>query len=231
MRCDLRVWKGFKAVAALALSYVLVFSALAPAHAVSLIRDAELEEFLNDLTDPIIESAGLYPDAVDIYVINDPSLNAFVAGGQNIFFHTGLIVTADNPNELLGVAAHETAHIAGGHLARFSEGAAAASLPVYVGLGLGLLAIAAGNPDAGMALIAGGQHIGTMDFLSYTRSQESAADQAAVTYLDRAQTSPTGLVTFFENFRREDTLSGQERYKYWRTHPLSSDRIASLRQG
>lgn len=201
-----------------------------PAAAQSLIRDAELENFLDDLIDPVIVAANLEPDAVDYYVINDQTLNAFVSGGQNIFFHTGLIVAADTPNELLGVAAHETGHIAGGHLARFSDGIGAASVPVYVGLGLGILAIASGNPDAGMAFIAGGQHVGTMNFLSYSRGQEAAADQAAVTYLERAGTSPDGLIDFFENFRELDVVSGAERYKYWRTHPLSSDRISSLRQ-
>ncbi|TNE60189.1 MAG: M48 family peptidase [Alphaproteobacteria bacterium] len=200
------------------------------AAAQSLIRDAELENFLDDLIDPVIVAAHLEPDAVQYYVINDQTLNAFVSGGQNIFFHTGLIVAADTPNELLGVAAHETGHIAGGHLARFSDGVGAASVPIYVGLGLGILAIAAGNPDAGMAFIAGGQHVGTMNFLSYSRAQEAAADQAAVTYLERAGDSPDGLMDFFENFREIDVVSGAERYKYWRTHPLSSDRISALRQ-
>ncbi|TNE35901.1 MAG: M48 family peptidase [Alphaproteobacteria bacterium] len=200
------------------------------AMAQSLIRDAELENFLDDLIDPVIVAANLEPEAVNYYVINDPTLNAFVSGGQNIFFHTGLIVAADTPGELLGVAAHETGHIAGGHLARFSDGVGAASVPIYVGLGLGILAIASGNPDAGMAFIAGGQHVGTMNFLSYSRGQEAAADQAAVTYLERAGDSPQGLMDFFDNFREMDVVSGAERYKYWRTHPLSSDRIQALRQ-
>jgi hypothetical protein len=100
-----------KTVMALFMASVWTISATGVAQAVSLIRDAEIESLLNDLTDPVISAAGLQPEAVDIYIVNDPSLNAFVAGGQNIFFHTGLIVTADTPNELLGVAAHETGHL------------------------------------------------------------------------------------------------------------------------
>jgi len=216
-------FKAFEAFLAVFLAFA------APAHAISIIRDAEIERLLNEYTDPIVIAAGLDPEAVDIYMVNDPTLNAFVAGGQNIFFHTGLIVAAETPSELIGVAAHETGPMAGGHLSQFSDGASAASMPMLVGLGLGIIAIAAGSPDAGLAMIAGGQHIGQMEFLSYTRMQESAADQAAVTYLERAEMSPAGLTSFFEKFRTQEMASGANKYPYWRTHPLSSDRIAALR--
>lgn len=200
------------------------------ASAVGLIRDAEIEALLREYTDPILIAAGLQPDAVDIYIVNDPSLNAFVTGGKNIFLHTGLIVEAERPLELIGVIAHETGHISGGHLVRRSEGARAATLPMFLGLGVGIIAALAGAPDLGMAAIAGGQHIAMMEMLAYTRVQESSADQAAVTFMDRAELSPDGILSFFEKFRYTEVFSTHSQHipPYWRSHPMSSDRIAAL---
>jgi predicted Zn-dependent protease len=200
------------------------------ASAIGLIRDAEIEALLREYTDPILIAAGLQPDAVDIYIVNDPSLNAFVTGGKNIFLHTGLIVEAERPLELIGVIAHETGHISGGHLVRRSEGARAATLPMLLGLGVGIIAALAGAPDLGMAAIAGGQHIAMMEMLAYTRVQESSADQAAVTFMNRAELSPDGILSFFEKFRYTEVFSAHSQHvpPYWRSHPMSSDRIAAL---
>ncbi len=222
---------GHKLCHILAAVGIAAFAITSTAQAqISTIRDAEIETLLREYTDPILVAAGLDPNSVNIYIVNDPTLNAFVAGGQNIFFHTGLIVAADTPNELIGVAAHETGHMSGGHLARMSDGLGAAKMPLYLGLGLGLIALAAGSPEAGMALIAGGQHIATMEMLAYTRVQESAADQAAVGFLTKTGQSANGLIGFFNKFRYQETMSEARRYPYWRTHPLSADRIAALRQ-
>lgn len=226
-----RFTRGFRALSAsLALMILATFGTVSPAGAVGLIRDSEIEALLREYTDPILIAAGLQPDAVSIYIVNDPSLNAFVTGGKNIFIHTGLIVEAERPMELIGVIAHETGHISGGHLVRRSEGAKAASLPMLLGLGAGIIAALAGAPDLGMAAIAGGQHIGMMEMLAYTRVQESSADQAAVTFLDRAGTSSDGIVSFFEKFRYTEVFSIHSQYipPYWLTHPMSSDRIAAL---
>ncbi len=199
-----------------------------PALAQSSIRDAELEQLLRDWADPIFAAAGLTPGAVDIYVINDPSLNAFVAGGQNMFIHTGLITAADTPNELIGVIAHETGHISGGHLARMGEAAEGFGLTQMIGLGLGLAAIALGSPEAGIALITGGTHIAQRQFLLYSRTQESAADQAAMSLLDATGQSGRGLLTFFDRFRDQEILSGANQDPFIRSHPLNSDRINFL---
>lgn len=226
-----RFSRPFRALSAsLALMILATFGTISPAGAVGLIRDAEIEELLREYTDPILIAAGLQPDAVNIYIVNDPTLNAFVTGGKNIFLHTGLIVEAERPMELIGVIAHETGHISGGHLVRRSEGAKAASLPMLLGLGVGIIAALAGAPDLGMAAIAGGQHIGMMEMLAYTRVQESSADQAAVTFLDRAEVSPDGIVSFFEKFRYTEAFSTHSQHvpPYWRSHPMSSDRIAAL---
>ncbi|HEX8902928.1 M48 family metallopeptidase, partial [Vitreimonas sp.] len=113
------------------------------ASAQGLIRDAEIEDTLHVYTNPLLVAAGLNPDDVELYIVSDPSINAFVSGGQNIFVHTGLILAAETPNELIGVLAHETGHISGGHLARSREAMGQAMGPMLISLGLGVLAIAA----------------------------------------------------------------------------------------
>lgn len=194
------------------------------------IRDAEIENMLRDWSDPIFMAAGLTPSSVRIILVNDSSINAFVALGQNMFVHTGLINEANTPNEVIGVIAHETGHIAGGHLARMSDAAGKAATPLIVSLLLGAAAIAAGAPDVGAAVLAGGTHIAQRQILAYSRTQESSADQAAFSYLDRTGQSPQGLLTFFDRFRDSTVMLGRHIDPYAQTHPMPQDRIATLEQ-
>ncbi|MEE2524815.1 M48 family metalloprotease [Hyphobacterium sp. HN65] len=205
--------------------------AAAPASAQSLIRDTEIEIMLRDYTDPFLEAAGLIPDDVGLYIIADPEINAFVTQGQNIFIHTGLILEAENPLQVQGVLAHETGHISGAHLARTGEAMNQAAIPMFATMGLGILAALAGEGQAGAALMASSQQFGALQFFSYTRTQESSADQAALRFLNETGTSPAGLLQFFERFRYQEAFSAARRYPYFRTHPLSSARVTSLREG
>lgn len=207
----------------------LVFSA-AQANAQSLLRDTEIEETLREFTDPILRAGGLMPSSVDIYIVNDPSLNAFVTRGQNIFLHSGLILEADNPNQLKGVIAHETGHITGGHIVRSDYGNRSAYGSMLIAAGIGLAAILAGEGEAGALIIGGSQQFGMLEALSYSRVNESAADQYAFEYMDRTGQSSEGLIQFFEKFRAQEVLSQARRYPYFRGHPLSSDRIDALRE-
>ncbi len=200
------------------------------ASAQSLIRDAEIEETLRLYTEPLLRAAGLDPDDVTIYIVNDPSINAFVAGGQNIFVHTGLILAADNPNEIIGVLAHETGHIAGGHLARSREAMQQAMAPALISIGLGVLAIAAGAPDAGISLISGSQAFAMGSFVRFTQVQESAADSAAIQYLRESGQSPQGLLDFFNENIRPYEFMARRAPPYMMTHPYTSDRVESLRE-
>ncbi|MHA6288437.1 M48 family metalloprotease [Maricaulis sp. CAU 1757] len=208
---------------------VIALTAPSLALAQSLIRDTEIEAVLRGYTDPILVSAGLTPSDVDLYLVADPELNAFVTGGQNIFLHTGIIVEAQTPNQLMGVIAHETGHISGAHLARSSDAMAEARAPVFVSLGLGVLAALAGEGGAAGALMASSQQFGALSYLTYSRQQEARADQAALQFLERSGHSANGLVQFFERFRYQEVMSNARRFPYFRSHPLSSDRIASLR--
>ena len=211
------------------LSLVAAFI-LAPldVRAQSLIRDAEIERTLRDFSNPIFEAAGLAPNDVKIYIVGDKTLNAFVTNGQNVFIHTGLILETETPNQLKGVIAHETGHISGGHLARSDANIREAMRPAYVTIALGLLAIAAGAPDAGAALLASSQQFAMLSFFTFTRVQESSADQAAVTFLEKTGQSGRGLLEFFTKFRYNEILADSRREPYFRSHPLSGDRIQAL---
>ncbi len=200
-----------------------------PAMAQGFIRDAEIEAILREYTDPILEAAGLIPEDVGLFLIGDPSLNAFVAGGQRIHLNTGLIIRTETPGQLKGVIAHETGHISGAHGARRAADFAKSARSGYVSIGLGIIALAAGAPELGAALIANSRQLTALSFFTHTRAQESSADQAAVTFLERTGQSPAGLVEFFEEFRYQEVLSEARRFEYFRTHPLASDRIRSLR--
>lgn len=201
----------------------------APAAAQSLIRDAEIEDTLRVYSEPLLTAAGLDPDDVSLFIVNDTSLNAFVAGGQNIFVHTGLILAADTPNELMGVLAHETAHISGGHLVRQREAIAQSMRTGLISIGLGVLAMAAGAPDAGAAIIASSPQFAMGNMVRHTRVQESAADQAAVQYLEAAGQSPRGLLDFFNENIRPYEFMMRRAPPYLVTHPFSSDRVEALR--
>lgn len=216
---------------ALAVAAVLLPAALTPvaAEAQSLIRDTEIEEILREQADPIFVAAGLNPKDVEVNIVADKELNAFVTGGQQMFLHTGLIQETKTPNELLGVMAHETGHMAGGHLARQGEMMRAGMRPMLLTMGLGIAAALAGSPDGAAALLASSSQFSTLAILKHSRGQEGAADQAAVGYLERAGHSGKGLVDFFDNFRYQQVFSEARRYKYFQSHPLSSDRIAALR--
>lgn len=216
---------------AIAVAFVAAVACVTPAWGQSLIRDTEIEHMLRDYSDPILEAAGLQPADVDLYIVADQTLNAFVTGGQNIFLHTGIIIAVETPNQLKGVIAHETGHISGAHLARMGDGIQAAQAPMYVTMGLGLLAALAGESGAAGALMASSQQFGALSFLTYTRAQEASADQAALVFLEGSGQSGNGLVEFFERFRYQEVMSNARRFPYFRSHPLSSERIAALRDG
>jgi len=195
------------------------------------IEDTEIDEILHKECDPVFTAAGLNPKDVHILLIKDKELNAGTASTKLIGLNTGLIDQTKSPNELIGVMAHETGHAAGGHTVRGeAEMQRAAMNPFLLTLGLGLLAIAAGAPDAGAALIGSSPYFGTLGAIGYSREQESRADQAAVTYLEKSGQSARGLVDFFDNFRYQEVFEQARRYKFFQDHPISSDRVEGLRR-
>jgi predicted Zn-dependent protease len=205
-----------------------------PARAQAVLRDAETEAFFRDASAPLVAAAGLRPGNVDIILLNDKSINAFVAGGQAIYIHSGLIRSADNVGQVQGVIAHELGHIAGGHIVRASEGANAATGISVLSLLLGAAAMAAGAGDAGMGIMMAGQQAAMGKYLAFSRTQESSADMAGASYLEKAHLSGRGSIEFFRKLVQEQyrySSSYEPIDPYAQTHPLSQDRIATLEGG
>lgn len=200
-----------------------------------LIRDAEIEGLLRLYTKPIFQAAGINPGAVKVYIINDPRINAFVAGGQRIFVHTGLLIQAKTPNEVIGVLAHETGHIAGGHLARMGIELDRASATAIIGTLAGMAAMTgaalAGQREAakaGQGLMIGSQGFAQRNVLAYQREMEAAADQAALKYLNATGQSARGMLSLFDRLGNQSLASLENADPYVMSHPMPMDRIRNL---
>ena len=209
--------------------FLALFLSLQHAYAQSILRDAETEALFADMSVDIIRAAGLEPRHVQIVLINDKEINAFVAGGQIVYIHSGLITSAKNVGEVQGVIAHELGHVAGGHVIRINEGAKEATSISILSLLLGAAAIAAGAGDAGAGIMAAGQQAAMGKFLAFSRTQEASADAAAASYLSKAGISGRGLISFFKTLQNvEFRYAIPQEDSYGRTHPLTGERIAVL---
>jgi len=218
------------------LAHALAFAAMVvvatqPASAQSILRDAETEALLQELVDPLSEAAGLGAGAVDVVLINDPSINAFVAGGQRIYIHSGLINAADTANEVQGVLAHELGHITGGHIIRIYEGLGKATNITILSMVVGIAAALAGAGDAAMGAMALGQQMATGSLLAFSRTQEASADAAGAQFLSAAGLTGKGSIAFFKKLQNYEFRYGHSQdddQTYARSHPLSGDRISRL---
>jgi predicted Zn-dependent protease len=216
----------------LAFAALALIAAVQPLAAQSVLRDAETEKFLSDISEPLAKSAGLQPGALKVYLIGDNSINAFVAGGQIVYVNSGTIEQADNYNELQGVIAHEIGHIEGGDVVRTEAGAVGAMRISLLSLLLGAAAIAAGAPEAGMAALMAGQSAAQGKFLAYSRQQEGSADASAVRHLNDAKVTGKGMVSFFSKLKREEyrlTPSYTKIDTFEVDHPMSQDREQVMR--
>jgi predicted Zn-dependent protease len=202
------------------LAVLILGPAGAAAQKVTFIRDAEIEGTIETFSKPLFLAAGLEPSAVEIYIVNDRLLNAFVAGGQNLFLHTGLLASVEDPGQLIGVIAHETGHLAGGHLARTSEMMRDTAKRSVISALLGTAA----------AIGTGRSDVGIRSALQYSRTQESAADQAALRLLDATGQSAGGMLDFLEILSGQELLSLRSQDVYVRTHPLTERRMDIVRE-
>ncbi|MGE0422569.1 MAG: M48 family metalloprotease [Reyranellaceae bacterium] len=221
------------------LMMVLGAPATASAQRLVLVRDAEIENTIRILATPIFRAAGLDPAAIEVHLVQDSSINAFVASGQRIFLHTGLIMRTENAGQLIGVIAHETGHIKGAHLAKLQDAIRNATAEAIIEQILAGAAVVAGSQvgrnDSGYPrdprVMGGGSSTAMRNFLSYTRSQEQQADLAGVGFLERAGISPKGMLEFMRILQMQERLYvGAGGSSYMRTHPLSSERINYLEE-
>jgi predicted Zn-dependent protease len=209
----------------------------AAAQGLPLIRDTEIENLLNDYARPIFRAAGLGTGRVAMRIVRNDGFNAFVLDGRNVFIHTGTLMQAKTPNELIGVIAHEAGHIAGGHMAalraRIAKDQTRALLVQLLGIGAMIGGAVAGDRDisgAGQGVMVGGSEIIMRSLLSERRSQESAADQAGLNYLNATRQSGRGMLETFERFAQQEYVSDAHKDAFARSHPVATDRIARLRE-
>ena len=223
--------------AAMLLAQAQSVLAQAPATQVipGVIRDAEIEDLLRDYTRPILRAAKLGAQNIEVVIIGDRNFNAFVADGRRIFVNTGALYDSTTPNQIIGVLAHETGHIAGGHLSRMREQIANAQTAAIIGMLLGLGAVAAGaatgardiGPAAAGAMMLP-QTMAMGSILSYQRSQEEAADRAAVGFLNATGQSARGMIETFQRFAQDTLFISRRVDPYLISHPMPRERIASL---
>jgi predicted Zn-dependent protease len=212
---------------------VFLFVAITPAQAqrdgTIIIRDTEIENMMREWADPIFKAADISSDSVNIILVQDDATNAFVAGGANIFFFTGLLTKTESPGEITGVLAHELGHIKGGHLIATRSAMERASYESIIGTIVGIgAAVLTGNGDAAAAISVGSSSVAARRFLAHSRLNESSADQAALTYFEEAQMSPSGLISFMRKLESEELLPAHQQSAYVRTHPVTRDRIDAL---
>lgn len=196
---------------------------------IKLIRDAEIENIIRRYATPIFNAAGLSADAVNIYLVGDDRLNAFVAGGQRLFINTGLLIRAESANQVIGVIAHESGHIAGGHLSRIHDELRNAEIKSILAAVIGVaVGVATRDGAAASVIVRGGQGAALTGLLKYSRTQESAADAAALKYLDATGQSARGIAEFFRLLQTDIRLQGAREHPYLSSHPLTNDRISAV---
>lgn len=225
----LRVFAKKTALGAAMLAVMAPTALEAQSNAPSLIRDTEIERTFAGWAQPILEQAEIDVGNLQIILVQSDQINAFVAGGANVFFYTGLIEKTDGPEEIIGVLAHEIGHIAGGHLIKTRDALERASYESILGTVLGIgAAIVSGQGDAAGAIITGSQGIAQRRFLAHSRINESSADQAAYSYLDGANINTAGLSSFFDKLQSQELLPSSKQSEYVRTHPLTASRVDAI---
>jgi predicted Zn-dependent protease len=231
-----------RATALVAAAAVLVAQAQVPARAqagaaqLNVIRDAEIEELLRDYTRPILKAAALAKQNIEVVIINDRAFNAFVADGRRIFINLGALYEAVTPNQVIGVLAHETGHIAGGHLARMREQLANAQTAAIIAMLLAAGGMVAGATsgrgnvvgEAAPGLMLAPTEILRRTLLSYQRSQEESADRAGVKFLDATGQSARGMLETFQRFADQSLFLSSQVDPYLLSHPMPRERIAQL---
>ncbi len=214
--------------------FAWILALASPSSAQGLIRDSEIESLLRLYANPVFRAAGLNPGSVEVNIIGATSINAFVAGGQRVFVHTGLITELATPNEVIGVLAHETGHITGGHLSQLRKQLQNAQAASIISILLGAAAVAGGAAtgsnvgSAGQGVILGGQGFAQRTLLSYQRAQEASADQAAMKYLDKTKQSAKGMLDLFNKLANQSVFSSKYTDPYLQSHPAARDRVRLL---
>lgn len=232
--------KGLLTAAVYGASVVLGSMSPAAAQGMPLVRDTEIESLLRDYARPIFRAADLSSQNIAVRIVKHESFNAFVVDGRNVYMNTGTLMTAKTPNEVIGVIAHETGHIKGGHMAdlrsRIARDQTKSMLVMLLGIGVMAAGAVSGGDagremtGAGTGVLAGGNEMVMRSFLARRREQESAADQAGLLFLERSKQSGMGMLETFERFAQQEYISDAYQDPFMRSHPVATDRLARLRE-
>jgi len=190
-----------------------------------LITDDSIKKQLDRLAAPLLAVVPQDRYQFKLHLIEDASLNAFALPGGNVALHTGLLLAAETPEEVLGVLGHEIAHVTRQHGMR----------ALVEGLGLYAIVTTFFGDVTGLAAIL----VNNAPFLltqKFSRDHEREADEQGFRYLEAAKLNPRGLITFFEKMRREEEklkeqLPGGEALdtlSFLNTHPATVERMAQL---
>ncbi|MDD1525702.1 peptidase [Bradyrhizobium sp. WBOS7] len=244
MSLQIALRKKASALTALVTAAAIALTPFSAAHAQAkgppVLRDTETEQLLREYTRPILRAAGLEKQNIQMVILNDGSFNAFVADGRRIFVNYGAILQSETPNQIIGVLAHETGHLAGGHLSKLREQLAAAQTQMIIAMLLGAGAIAAGSTqrgtgnnglaNVGAAAMSAPQEVIRRSLLSYQRQQEENADRAGVRFLTATQQSPKGMYETFKRFTSESLFAARGADPYLQSHPMPAERVAALQE-
>ena len=224
------------AMATLIAAGVVTSSVSARAQGLPLIRDSEIEAVLSDYARPIFKAAGLGANKISMRIVHEDSFNAFVVDGRSVFVNTGALMISETPNQVIGVIAHETGHITGGHMAalraRIAKDQTRSLLMSVLGIGLMVAGGAGGNKElggAGSGVLIGGGEVIQRGLLAERRSQESAADQAGLKFLESTKQSGRGMLETFERFAQQEYISDTQQDPFVRSHPVATERLGRLR--
>jgi predicted Zn-dependent protease len=223
---------------ALAVALAVGCTPAAAQEGLPIVRDSEIEQLMRDYTAPILRVAGLAQQNINVVLINQRAFNAFVVDGRRIFINVGALLDAKTPNEIIGVLAHETGHIAGGHLSKLREELSRAQTASIIALLLGAGALVAGArggsntnlANVGAAAIQGPQEMIRRSLLSYQRAQEESADRAGVKFLNETHQSAKGMWTTFRRFADDMMIISSRVDPYIQTHPMPKERVAALEE-
>jgi predicted Zn-dependent protease len=236
---SLRITTKLTAIATVIALVAAPMAARAQEGKLAVLRDTETEQLLREYTRPILRVAGLEKQNIQVTIINEQVFNAFVADGRRIFVNSGALMQSETPNQIIGVFAHETGHLAGGHLARMREQLASAQTQMIIAMLLGVGAIAAGAKsssataglgDVGAATLGGSQNMIMRSLIAYQRQQEEAADRAGVKFLNATQQSTKGMYDTFKRFSNESLFSARGADPYFQSHPMPAERVAALEE-
>jgi predicted Zn-dependent protease len=203
------------------------------------IRDTEAEQLLREYTRPILRAAGMEKQNIQMVIINESVFNAFVADGRRIFVNYGAMLKSETPNQIIGVLAHETGHLAGGHLSKLREKVATAQTQIIIAMLLGAGAVVAGSrggnansglANAGAAAMSAPQEVIRRTLLSYLRQQEENADRAGVKFLTATRQSAKGMYETFKRFTNESLFAARGSDPYTMSHPMPAQRVAALEE-